>query len=219
MLVIFIAGASGSGKTKLSNFIAKNFDTFSIQTSKIKLDDYYKEIPDGMNLEYYKKTTNFDAPDCLDFSLLAQHILHLLKGKSIKKPIFDFKVERRTGEESVAPPTVLIIEGTASLFFAQQWINHTLPSYKIFIDVHQETLLNRRITRDIDERGYADEASILKKDADYVRPTFLNFISPTRRFADEIIENHKEHKASTALHPLEVSANKIVSAMLARVCS
>ena len=56
MLVIFIAGASGSGKTKLSNFIAKNFDTFSIQTSKIKLDDYYKEIPDGMNLEYYKKT-------------------------------------------------------------------------------------------------------------------------------------------------------------------
>jgi len=210
MLVIFIAGASASGKTELTRQLVEQFNRHEIRCRSIKLDDYYKEIPDGMALIEYKQTTNFDAPDCLDFALLKKHILMLQDGETIDKPIFDFNIERRVEVERISPPEVLLVEGTSSLLFADQLKEELPQSYKIFLEVQQGTLIKRRVARDVLERGYANKESILKKDTEYVRPTFLSLIEPSKNFADRLVDNNKAHTGTTEIHPLTMAAEEIV---------
>lgn len=214
MLIIFIAGGSASGKSELTKQLLKQFSKHKIQCLSIKLDDYYKEIPDEVDLIQYKQTTNFDAPTCLDFALLKKHILMLQEGECIDKPVFDFKTERRVQVELIFPPTVLLVEGTSSLLLADQLKEDLQQSYKIFVEVQQETLLKRRVARDVLERGYANEESILKKDAEYVRSTFLSFIEPSKNFADRLIDNNKAHTVITEPHPLAIAAEEIVDLLL-----
>lgn len=211
MMVIFIARASASGKTKLAEQLLIKLKEKMINCLCIKMDDYYKEIPDNIALAQYKQTTNFDDPACLDFSLLSEHIINLKQGSSINKPVFDFKIERRIGIELIIPPTVLLLEGTSSLSFANHFLPNLQTTYKIFIEVHQETLLKRRVERDLLERGYADEASILKKDIEYVRPTFSTLIEPTKEIADILINNNQN--ATTEAHPLCIWAEKIINTL------
>ena len=216
MLVIFIAGGSASGKTELTKQLLMQLNRHDIQCFSIKLDDYYKEIPDGVELVQYKQTTNFDAPSCLDFALLKKHILMLQDGECIDKPVFDFKTERRVQVELVSPPGVLLVEGTSSLLFANQLKAELQQSYKVFLEVQQETLIKRRVARDVLERGYADEESILKKDSEYVRPTFLSLIEPSKNLADKVVDNNKSHTVTSEPHPLAIAAEEIVGLLLER---
>ncbi len=193
MLVVFIAGASASGKTKFAQQLLIKFNEIDIDCLSIKMDDYYKEIPLGVDLHEYKQMTNFDNPNSLDLPLLKDHIITLGQGEHIDKPVFDFKIERRIRPEPIIPPTVLLIDGTSALFFANYFMRDLQTTYKIFIEVNQEVLLKRRIQRDLLERGYADEMSILKKDAEFVKPTFSTLIEPTKDFADIIINNNEEY--------------------------
>jgi uridine kinase len=214
MLIIFIAGGSASGKTELALQLREQFNALEINCLSIKLDDYYKEMPDGADLVQYKQTTNFDDPSCIDFLLLKTHVLMLQRGECIEKPVFDFKTERRVNVEPMSPPAVLLIEGTSSLLFAHQIQEDLHHSYKIFIEVTPDTLLARRVTRDKLERGYADEESILTKDTDHVRPTFLSLIEPSKHFADIRIDNNKTHTLPTEKHPLTISAEEIVAGLV-----
>ena len=209
MIAVFIAGASASGKTSLIKQISAKLKELHINCLSIRMDDYYKEIPPGLDIQQYKQTTNFDEPTCLDLLLLKDHITALNSGQSINKPLFDFKTERRIGVELMAPPSVLLIDGTASLFFANAFMPDLESTFKIFIETIQETLLKRRIERDRLERGYADEESILKKDTAFVRPTFISFIEPTKNFADLLIDNNEQPDLST-LNPLITGAAKVV---------
>ncbi len=211
MIVVFIAGASASGKTKLTELLLEGLSARAIHCFSIKMDDYYKEIPPNIDIAHYKQTTNFDNPDCLDFELLKEHLLDLDQGKSIYKPVFDFNIERRITNALMRPPTVLVIEGTSALYFFHRFVPHLPKTYKIFIEVNQASLLKRRIARDLLERGYAEEKSILKKDTDFVRPTFLALIEPTKHFADMLVDNNKACDANTTPHLLQTTANNIIN--------
>lgn len=85
----------------------------------------------------------------------------------------------------------MLLEGTASLYFAKLFLPNLQAAFKIFIEVEQDILLKRRIKRDLIERGYADEESIIAKDAEHVRPTFFQLIEPTKAFADIVIINQE----------------------------
>jgi uridine kinase len=209
MIVVFIAGGSASGKTELTKQLLEKLKELKINCLSIKLDDYYKEIPEGVNIEKYKETTNFDNPDCLDLQLLKEHIINLEQGKDIEKPVFDFKIERRIKTEKIIPPEILLLDGTSSLYFANHFLPDLHKTFKIFIEVEQNTLLKRRIRRDLSERGYINEESITKKDTEYVRPTFYKFIEPTKEFADILIYNNDTYDFNTQLNPFIYWAEKI----------
>ena len=213
MLVVFIAGASASGKTKFAEQLITKLNEIGIDCLSLKMDDYYKEIPADIDLTQYKQVTNFDNPNSLDLLLLKEHIITLRQGESINKPVFDFKIERRIRTEPIAPPAILLIDGTSALFFANHFMPDLQTTYKVFIEVNQETLLSRRIQRDLLERGYTDEMSILKKDAEYVRPTFFTLIEPTKNFADIIINNNEEFDVATQSHLFTIYAEKTVEAL------
>ncbi|MDF1678672.1 MAG: zeta toxin family protein [Legionellaceae bacterium] len=211
MFIIFIAGGSAAGKTLLSKSLMERLNGLYKGCIAIKLDDYYREMPTYMDLAEYKQTTNFDDPNILDFALLKVHILSLFQGKSIHKPIFDFKCERRVGAELVLPPDILLVDGTASLLFAESFMPKYIPSYKVFIEVDADILLKRRIQRDRLERGYADEMSIIKKDTDYVRPTFASIIEPTKKSADMVIHNHEIYDVIHMPNVFSAWIDKLVS--------
>ncbi|MBX9702936.1 MAG: zeta toxin family protein [Silvanigrellaceae bacterium] len=193
MIVVFIAGGSASGKTELAKQLLDKLQKNQMNCLSIKMDDYYKEMPASLDIDHYKATTNFDDPDCLDLPLLREHMIHLEQGKSIDKPVFDFKRERRIKTEKVTPPQILLLEGTASLYFANHFLPDLHTTFKIFIEVKPEILLKRRIQRDLIERGYGNEKRITQKDTEYVRPTFFKCIEPTKHFADMLIQNNETY--------------------------
>jgi uridine kinase len=210
MLVVFIAGASASGKTKFAGELFATLQAAGIRCFSMKLDDYYKEIPEGVDFAQYKNTTNFDHPDCLDFMLLKKHIVALRQGQPIEKPVFDFKIERRVKTERVEPPDILLLDGTSALFFAQHFLPDLQKTYKVFLEADQDVLLKRRIRRDLLERGYTDEASILKKDAEFVRPTFKALIEPARDFADLLVNNNGGHSLKAAVRKTMEACKEIL---------
>lgn len=191
MIIVCIAGGSASGKTTLTAQLLKQLNEFWPHCSSITMDDYYNEIPDGIDVDKYKETTNFDDPSCLDLKLLQKHITDLNLGNLIDKPVFDFKTERRIKTEKMAPPGILLLDGTASLYFANNFLQNIQQIFKIYIKATPDSLLERRVQRDLAERGYEDKKSITEKDTDYVRPTFFKFIEPTEKYADLLISNDK----------------------------
>jgi uridine kinase len=210
MIVVFIAGGSASGKTELTKQILKKIKAFDTTCLALKMDDYYKEIPDGINIDKYKETTNFDDLDCLDLKLLQEHIIGLAEGNHINKPIFDFNLERRVHVETIMPTEILLIEGTFALYFANRFFPNLAATFKIFIEANHDTLLKRRIMRDLIERGYADENSIIKKDTEYVRPTFMKSVEPTKAFADVLISNDETFDFNIQPNPFISWAEQIV---------
>lgn len=178
-LIVGIAGGTGSGK---STFAKKIKETFGENVALIEQDAYYKNLshlpPDE------RKHVNFDHPDSLDFSLLCQHLSALKQGKSISKPIYDFKTHSRTAiEQEVQPAKIIVVEGV--LLFAVQEVRD-LFDIKLFIDVKDDVRLLRRIERDIQERGRTLE-EIKQQYLTTVKPMHALFVAPSKMHADVII--------------------------------
>jgi len=180
-MIIGIAGGSASGKTSAAQrLFAKNKDLGSI--AMIRLDDYYKKI-EGKTYEERSKI-NFDHPDSIDFDLLRQHLIDLKSGKSIKKPIYDFTIHNRSEDiEIVNPVNVIILEGILTL--SEQCIRD-LCDIKIFVDTADDIRFIRRLKRDINERGRTVD-SVIKQYLETVRPMHMQFVEPSKRYADIII--------------------------------
>jgi len=180
MLTIGIAGGSGCGKTTVVNKIIKQLPADSV--AMISQDAYYwdsSHIP----MEERKKI-NFDHPDSIEFDLLIQHIDELKKGKSVEMPIYSYITCTRAEETiPVQPRDVLIIEGI--LIYTNEALCKRID-IKTFVDTDPDDRLIRIIRRDIEERGrsYSD---VLKHYETFVKPMHLQFIEPTKRFADIII--------------------------------
>lgn len=179
MIVLGIAGGTGSGKTTVTETILEKVNA---HTSLLEQDAYYRDMP---NLSYEERSgVNYDHPDAVEFSLLIQHIKMLKKGLAIDRPIYDFTRHTRKEETTtVKPARILIVEGI--LIFAIPELRE-LFDMKIFVDTDDDERLLRRICRDMKERGRSFE-SIQKQYRESVKPMHLEFVEPSKRYADVII--------------------------------
>ena len=179
MLIIGIAGGTGSGKTTVVN---KIMEMIPGGVAVIPQDSYYKDnshLPMEQRLEL-----NFDHPDSIDFDLLVKHIRELRKGQTVEQPIYSYLTCSRAKETiPVQPAQVIIIEGI--LIYTCAELRKSLD-IKVFVDADADDRLSRVITRDILERGRSVD-KVLKRYEAVVKPMHLQFIEPTKRYADIIV--------------------------------
>lgn len=188
--IIGISGASGSGKTTASKKIIASLDIEN--TLLISQDSYYKDL-NHLSFEQ-RHNQNFDHPDALDLRLLEAHIKSLRTGIAIDQPIYDFGNHSRQNETNkIFPKKIIIIEGT--LVLSQDFLR-ALYDMSVYVDINQEKCLERRIIRDLQERGRSKE-SVLDQYEKTVKPMFEKFILPGKLHADLVIpgiNNEKEIK-------------------------
>lgn len=179
-IVIGIAGGSGSGKTSVTRAIYEKFANQSILV--LEQDYYYK---DQSHLPYKERLkTNYDHPLAFDNDLLIQHIKQLLNYQAVEKPVYDYKLHTRSNQTIlVAPKNVMILEG---ILILEDERLRSLMDIKLFVDTDADIRIIRRLLRDIKERGRTIE-SVIEQYETIVRPMHLQFIEPTKRYADLII--------------------------------
>ncbi|MCA9671858.1 MAG: uridine kinase [Myxococcales bacterium] len=179
-MVIGIAGGTGSGKTTVARNLARALPEGSCVT--IEHDAYYHDRSDVSSEE--RGQLNFDHPAALDSDLLVQHILRLRSGGVAEVPIYDFKTHRRLVQKRiVAPAPLVIVEGILVLAHAPL---RELLDLKIFVDTDADIRIMRRVRRDIEERGRTF-ASVREQYYRTVRPMHLEFVEPSKRWADLVI--------------------------------
>lgn len=180
MLIIGIAGGSGSGKTTVVKKIIRALPNSSV--SVISQDAYYKD--NGHLSAEERKKINFDHPSSIEFELLIKDLDRLRVGQGINMPIYSYVTCARSSETvSVKPTKVLIIEGILVLTNAEL---RRRMDIKIYVDADSDDRLMRIIQRDIEERGRSF-VEVLRHYEHFVKPMHLQFIDPTKRFADIII--------------------------------
>jgi len=179
-LVIGIAGGSGSGKTTVAHIIIERVGAEHI--AFLQHDSYYKDLS---NLPPNQRTQiNFDHPDSLDNNLLIQHIQQLKEYQPVEVPVYDFKNHSRTTKTvRIDPQPLILVEGI--LIFAEPGLR-PLFDVKIFVDTDPDIRFIRRLERDIIERGRTTE-SVIQQYLRTVRPMHLDFVEPSKRYADVII--------------------------------
>jgi uridine kinase len=179
-LVIGIAGGSGSGKTTVANVVLKRVGSHRI--AYLPHDAYYRDLRDlPLN---QRIQINFDHPDSLESTLLMQHIITLKEWQPIELPIYDFTTHTRTDQRiMIQPRRVILVEGI--LIFAEPALRE-LFDVKIFVDTDPDLRFIRRLERDITERGRSTE-TVIKQYLTTVRPMHLEFVEPSKRYADVII--------------------------------
>lgn len=179
-LVIAIAGGSGSGKTTVANVILQRVGSHRI--SYLPHDAYYRDLSDLPPMQRIQ--VNFDHPDSLETDLLIEHIRQLKEWHAIQLPIYDFTNHTRTEESiTVEPQRVIIVEGI--LIFSEQRLREMFD-VKIFVDTDSDLRFIRRLQRDISERGRTTE-KVVKQYLSTVRPMHMEFVEPSKRYADVII--------------------------------
>jgi uridine kinase len=179
-LVIGIAGGSGSGKTTVANVILERVGAQHI--AYLPHDAYYKDLS---SLDPARRLEiNFDHPNSLDTVLLIEQLRCLIGAQPIDLPVYDFKIHSRTEKTiRIEPQPVIIVEGI--LIFAECELRE-LFDVKIFVDTDADIRFIRRLQRDILERGRSTE-SVIQQYLSTVRPMHLEFVEPSKRYADVII--------------------------------
>jgi len=179
-LVIAIAGGTGSGKTTVANAILERVGADYI--AYLPHDAYYKDLQDLPPNQ--RVQINFDHPDSLESEILIYHINELKALRPIELPIYDFKTHSRTARSiPILPQPVIIVEGILILALAQL---RPLFDVKIYVDTDPDIRFIRRLQRDITERGRTTE-SVIHQYMTTVRPMHLEFVEPSKRYADVII--------------------------------
>ena len=179
-ILIGISGASASGKSLLANTIVKELG--SEQVAVISEDSYYKDRGDLPFEERAK--INYDHPNAFDHELLQQHLIQLQKGQSIHVPIYNHSQHIREKESRIiGQHTIVVLEGI--LLFVDPSLRE-LMDIRIFMETALDICLIRRLKRDVKERGRSLD-SVLKQYEETVRPMFLQFIEPSKRYADIIV--------------------------------
>ena len=178
--MIGIAGGTGSGKTTVANVILQRVGAKHI--AFVPHDAYYRELKELPPNE--RAAVNFDHPESLETELMVQHILQLKKGCSVELPVYDFTTHSRTGRTvHVESRPVILVEGI--LIFYEP-VLRSLFDVKIFVDTDADIRFIRRLQRDIVERGRTTE-SVINQYLSTVRPMHLEFVEPSKRYADVII--------------------------------
>lgn len=179
-VVIGIAGGTGSGKTTIANVILNRVGADSIII--LPHDAYYKDLHYLPKAQ--KEMLNFDHPESLETELLARHLATLCTWKAVEIPIYDFKQHTRTSKtRRIEPHPVILVEGI--LIFVEPQLRK-LFDVKIFVDTPADIRFIRRLTRDMEERNRSLE-SVIEQYKNTVRPMHLEFVEPSKRYADVII--------------------------------
>ena len=179
-IVIGIAGGTGSGKTTVANVILARVGAERI--ALLAHDAYYRDLQDLPRAQ--RDTINFDHPDSLETDLLVRHLEALRHWQPIDVPIYDFTTHARTSRrQRMEPQPVILVEGI--LVFAEAALRQ-LFDVKIFVDTDPDVRFIRRLQRDIEERGRT-LASVILQYQMTVRPMHLEFVEPSKRYADVII--------------------------------
>lgn len=179
-LVIGIAGGSGSGKTTIAHAIVEPLSADDV--SFLEHDAYYRDQRDVPFEERVR--TNYDHPDSLETDLLVRHIGDLRAGHPIEKPVYDFAGHTRTDATvEVKPTRVVVVEGI--LILVEPALREVMD-LRIYVDTDADLRLMRRLQRDIEERGRTVE-SVMRQYLATVRPMHLQFVEPSKRYADIII--------------------------------
>jgi uridine kinase len=185
--VLGVAGGTGSGKTTVVRALldAVGEDRIAL----IEQDSYYRDIDWRSEAELLRQ--NFDHPSSIDNDLLVAHLAALKAGHPVEVPIYDFVQHRRTPRtRRVVPHPVVLVEGI--LIFAEPALR-SLLDFKIYVDTDADLRLIRRLGRDMSERGRSVQA-VLRQYLETVRPMHLEFVEPSKRWADIIIPEGGENR-------------------------
>lgn len=178
-VVIGIAGCSGSGKTTLAAELARELDG-----THFPIDHYYRDLAYLPLAERHRQ--NFDDPEFIEHQLLASHVASLARGEAIERPSYDFATHTREAgrTERIAARSFLIVEGLFALHYAE-----LLPLYhlRIYIDAPEDVCFQRRMKRDIEQRGRTPESVRLQYEAT-VRPAAIAFVKPSAARADLVLD-------------------------------
>ncbi|MEO8275614.1 MAG: uridine kinase [Thermoanaerobaculia bacterium] len=187
--ILGVAGGTGSGKTTVAREILESVGEDRI--AFLAQDNYYRDV-DWANPEQLL-AHNFDHPHALDSQLLVSHLRDLKRGIAIDLPVYDFVHHRRTAEfRRIEPRPVVLVEGI--LLFADKEVRDLLD-FKVFVDTDADVRLVRRIRRDMMERGRA-VGDVLRQYMGTVRPMHLEFVEPSKRWADIIVPEGGENRVA-----------------------
>ncbi|MEO7083401.1 MAG: uridine kinase [Gemmatimonadaceae bacterium] len=190
--VIGIAGGSGSGKSTVARNVTKALHTESV--AFLDMDAYYLNFAHLPLSE--RKKINWDHPDAFDWELLVSQLARLAAGQSIEKPIYDFVTHTRSDQTVVVPPAqVVVIDGI--LLFTDPRLRD-LCDVKVFVDADADIRLIRRIRRDMSKRGRA-LMEILDQYLTTVQPMHLQFVEPSKRYADIIVPRGGHNTIATEM--------------------
>lgn len=191
-MLVGIVGGSGSGKTSVASELVKRLKKKAVATMLLDMDAYYAPL-EVVKGRFDGRPVNWDHPHAFDLELMAAHLSALHRGESIRKPRYDFTLSDRTGWEDPIPPgQVVILEGL--LLFALQELRDSLD-VKIFVDTDADIRILRRIRRDTHERGRSLE-SVMDQYENSVRPMHLEFVEPSKRWADLIVPTGVENRTA-----------------------
>ena len=179
ILVIGIAGGTGSGKTTLMDNLMKRFGS---DVTVLSHDNYYRRR-DDMTLEERSKV-NYDEPAALETDLMVRHLEKLRQGEAIECPVYDFAQHNRSNKTiTIQPKRVIIVEGI--LIFEDQALRD-LMDIRIFVDTDADVRLGRRILRDVEERGRTLQ-SVLEQYETTVKPMHEKYVEPSKKFANLVV--------------------------------
>ncbi|MAP54784.1 uridine kinase [Altibacter sp.] len=192
MLIIGIAGGTGSGKTTVVQQIIQELPADEVCV--ISQDSYYK---DTSHLSYEERVKiNFDHPQAIDFNLLVQHLEELRAGRSFEQPVYSFVEHNRTDETvTTYPKKVIIVEGILILTHPEI---REMFDIKVYVHADSDERLIRRLKRDIAERG-RDLTEVLTRYQTTLKPMHQQFIEPTKEFADIIIPTNRYNTVAVEL--------------------
>ena len=191
-MALGVAGGTGSGKTTVARAILDAVGPGRI--AFLAQDSYYLDVAWHSDTEL--RAHNFDHPDALDTDLLVSHIAALKAGRDIELPIYDFVRHRRTGRtQRIETRPVILVEGI--LLFAEPAVRELLD-FKVFVDTDADVRLVRRIRRDLAERGRSTP-DVLRQYMATVRPMHLEFVEPSKRWADVNVPEGGENRVALAM--------------------
>lgn len=189
VLLVGVAGGSGSGKSTIARSLVEALPTHHV--TAIEHDAYYKDVS---HLPYEERARiNFDHPESLDNELFCEHLDALRAGRSVEKPRYDFATHTRTAQtDRLDPSPIIVVEGI--LVLALPAIRDRLD-VKLYVDTDSDIRLMRRIRRDLEQRGRTF-AQVRQQYYESVRPMHIAFVEPSKRFADIIIPEGGQNRVA-----------------------